>query len=194
MLSPSVGGTRAKSDYLPAVCVTVGALAGGVLLGVALGVVVLVTSPLDAVRAGILWGLVAVAVVALLVPQVRPWLPQRRCQVGGNRLRQSGASVGAAVWGFELGLGVRTYLVTPAFYGMAALQIGLGSPALALVASATYGLSRGAAIASAAILIGSRKRRGVTSGDVGLGLEPRSRPLLAAVVTGAAVLTSVSMI
>lgn len=82
------------------------------------------------------------------------WMPQRACQVAADGLRRKSVRRGAFAWGFELGTGVQTFVVTPLFYAAIAVVLASGSLLLAMVAGALYGLVRAASIAGVAIYLG----------------------------------------
>lgn len=158
------------------------------LLGVGLAAASVALGQVEGGRIAALWSLVGVAVLALLRRDFMRWLPERRYQVAGGRLARDGATSAAFIWGVELGLGVRTYLITPVFYAVVGFAIYAG-PWVAFICGATYGLVRGTTIALAAA---SARRRGEDRPAL-LGIEQASRrPLAVALVFALAlVMTSI---
>lgn len=137
---------------LPLVSFVAASILGGSLLGICLAGASLLVSSVKAAQIGLVFAVGAVATVALVRPRVRSWLPGRRCQVPRyHTTGQSLTSVGFK-WGLELGVGVCTLIVTPAFLTLVA--VGLTQrPAIAIVGLlAVYGLVRGGTIATFAVL------------------------------------------
>jgi hypothetical protein len=71
----------------------------------------------------------------------------------------------------ELGVGVRTFVVTPAFYGLLAVVVSTGRPETALGLGAFYGFARGATTAAFAVVVGRRSATAGEEVDAGFGLE-----------------------
>jgi hypothetical protein len=156
---------------------TVGGLATGVcLLGAwfALG-------ELEGARAAVASGTAVLAIAALIAPGLRQWLPERRRQVS-DKLMLAPSAQAAFRWGFELGTGVSTLVVTPAMYALIGVALAQKRALAVLAVLAIYGAARGLAIASGALAHPRLERRGVDSLP-GLGLRQGMRlPLIFAVL------------
>jgi hypothetical protein len=63
-------------------------------------------------------------------------------------------------WGFRLGLGFCTYLVTPAFYALLAVALGQMHPAGSWLLCMVYGAARGIVIAWSAVTKARIEARG----------------------------------
>jgi hypothetical protein len=129
-------------------------LVGGGALGVVLAAVTIITrlAPLDARIAAA----VAITVIASVfeVGGVMGPFPERRRQVSAERL--SGPLMrAAALYGFELGLGMRTWLHHAEVYAAVAIGVAFGSTPLALLVGIWFGAMRG--IVPLALSIGPRK-------------------------------------
>ncbi len=141
----------------PAVAVNhlLGAVFGAVLTASTLLLVSGLLTPLpDAVAAA-----TTLLVVALLAPAVfRPiWrLPQRRWQVP-RQVFDDRPEAAARRFAFQLGLGFRTYVTSPAPYAVATMLAlvaphGLGEAAIAAMSVAvTFGIGRSAVVSSHAL-------------------------------------------
>lgn len=90
------------------------------------------------------------SVVALFVPSVRALLPDRQRQVRVKHMRSRPARA-AAEWGFDLGTGVLTHYITPAFYAFLGVAVAQASPEATFGVTVMYGLARGTAIAGLAV-------------------------------------------
>jgi hypothetical protein len=64
---------------------------------------------------------------------------------------QRSRTVAALQWGIQLGLGFRTYVVTPAFFGLISVGLVQDPIALAVAVGTLYGIVRGGMIATFAI-------------------------------------------
>lgn len=104
-------------------------------------------SLLSGARIGIALAALAVGFLGMLVPRTKVWLPQRAAQVSSELIHTGRTGRMSFGWGFELGVGVRTFLVTPAFYGLFAVALAQRTPLIALGIGVAYGASRGAALA-----------------------------------------------
>lgn len=101
-------------------------------------------------RLGAMLAIGIMASGAVLSPRLRTLLPERACQVPMEMARNRSAVRTQWAWGFRLGLGFRTYCVTPALWVL--LAVALGAPAMIAVASlGAYGGTRGSAIVAASI-------------------------------------------
>jgi hypothetical protein len=149
-----------RAKYAPLVSLIAGTTIGAALLGAAISVAWFVTSSFDAVRIGLLLGIVPLCVLGMIWPAVRRWLPERACQVPGALMMVPRPSSAALKWGIQLGTGVRTFVVTPAFYVLLAVALSEREawfPGLVCIA---YGVARGATIAFFAFVTALRKRAG----------------------------------
>ena len=134
----------------------VGGTAGGLTLGLAMsalaaGVDLLGPCPADVARIGFAACLLTAAAEVGL-GGFR--LPVHRRQVNERWLDGFRPWVYAGGFGWQVGTGVATYIVTPALYLMIVLAVLAGSPWAALAAGTAFGLLRGLAV-----LLG----RGITS-------------------------------
>jgi hypothetical protein len=150
---------------------------GGAVLLVSIGV-----ARIGSARLGLVWGLAAVSLVAIVWPTLREWVPERACQVPSSILLIRGRNRTALIWGWELGLGVCSYLVTPAFYALVAVAIGAHPVLAAAFMCVVYGLTRGLAIAGFALVTRHRNAWGIEA-EPGIGLGRRLEvPLIVAIV------------
>lgn len=186
MLKPPVGGHR---QYGPLLALIIGATGGGLLLGSGGAVATVLLMRLPHLRMALVAALIGMVLLAAALPSSARWLPERRCQVARVLLRQTSLNQTALRWGFQLGLGFRTYLVTPAFYALIGIMVGQSNPVAALAIGGSYGLVRGAAISGMAV---AQCLRGLTPEAVGEGLERRLRPalLLCAVIAAVPILAT----
>jgi hypothetical protein len=116
----------------------------------------------------------------------RDLVPSRSCQVD-PALLSSGRSRAAMEWGKQLGTGVRSHLVTPAFYGFLGFALASG-PVRAFGLSVIYGAARSAAIGTGAIGVARRRARCTLSLEPGLGLERRSRGIVGMALLASSIL------
>lgn len=147
MLAPSVGGWVWK-ERRPALVLIMGCVVGSGILGV----FALALSALAARLPVIQWLLLLVIVFSLgatAMPHLDVFIPQKRRQVTSMFVRLS-RTESAFVWGIQLGLGVATFLVTPAIYAVVAGAALQPAPLLTLTVMITYGTARGTAMALAA--------------------------------------------
>ncbi len=180
MLAPPVGGEKVSwSPYLPLASLVSGGVLGGTLLGATIAAVATALSVIPRARLGIALGLLVVAAVSTLWGHDAWWIPQRACQVTGRRLVAQGRVRAGFFWGLDLGIGVRTFLVTPAFYAVIGLGLGARHPALGILIGTVYGLARTCTIAVFSIVVSRRLQTVSDSREPALGLATRSRPILA---------------
>ncbi len=175
------------SQSWPLAFLALGASAGGLAFGVIAGLIALAIEPMHPARLGLLWGVGVLAALAALAPGLRPLLPQRACQVDAKLLTTSDRRLVALKWGWDLGLGFRTYLVTPAFYALAVVMV-TEEPIAAVALGALYGFARGSTIVVFAYVAGLRD----VSRDErlpGVGMEWKLR-LSIALVACIAILTA----
>lgn len=119
-------------------------------------------------RTGLVLAGTVCSVTAMLWRPIRRWLPERACQVSDAPLRSSSRERMALSWGFRLGLGVCTFLVTPAFYAFLVASIVLPS-IHGFITGVIYGLTRGGTITTLAIAQSHRTRRLHRDVDVRFG-------------------------
>lgn len=170
MLAPSVGGDRRPSRG-PLGFLVLGATLGGTTLGFAAAVARYFLSPAPTARIGIAIGLGALTVFAIVNPRWRAWIPERACQVRPHHLMPGSMNWVAFRWGIELGLGVCTFIVTPAFYGLIAVSLVQPNPLTAALPMIAYGASRGLTITAFSLSTPSSVEQPIP----GLGLERRLR-------------------
>lgn len=119
-----------------------GAVAGGACLGAVMASAALVSPS----------GLSIVVAVAALVAMASDTrllgfqLPMHRRQVNERWLDRYRPWVYGAGFGWQVGTGFATYIVTAANYLLVVLAVASGSPSIALVAGTTFGLTRGVAV------------------------------------------------
>lgn len=160
---------------------------GGLMLALALVSGSLVFTLINEARIGMLWAVAVLSIAAMIWGSVRSLVPQRACQVSDARLRRGSLHQAAYVWGMRLGMGVCTFLVTPALYAFVAAAIAQGDPLVAGGLALLYGISRTMTIASFAIVVASRESTGRYQTEPALGLEAAMRYPLAVMVVLAAI-------
>ncbi len=174
---PPVGGTK-TDRFSPLAYLVLGTGLGGLALGLGATAAWLMIHSTASLRVGLVVGLGTVAALAVMCPSLCVWIPERSCQVPGSLTRTKSMRRTAFLWGLQLGIGVRSFVVTPAFYGMLAVAACQRHPQAVSLVCLTYGLVRGAAIAFVSV----RKRRfqGPLAGPgPGIGLERALRvPML----------------
>lgn len=169
MLSPPVGG--GLKGYLPVLGLAAGCLSGGCILGAATAGTAYVLHFLPQLRAGLGIAVILLAIGASFSQAIFRLLPERSCQVPGQALAQSRTVTrGAFRWGVTLGLGVRTFVVTPGFYALLAIAGMQVRPVAAVGICAVYGLMRGITILGFAVALGYREARG-KEGELAVGLR-----------------------
>lgn len=180
MLAPPVGGEKTPwSPYVPLASLVSGGVLGGTLLGATIAAAATGLSVIPQARLGIALGVLVVAGVSTLWGHQAWWIPQRACQVTGRRLVAQGRVRAGFFWGLDLGIGVRTFLVTPAFYAVIGLGLAERNPALGILIGTAYGLARTFTIAVFSIVVSRRLQTRSDRREPALGLATRSRPLLA---------------
>jgi hypothetical protein len=157
----------------------IGAVAGGALLGTGAAVLAAAVERLDlsstsAAVIGVVAALVSVASDARLGGFE---LPIHRRQVNERWLDDFRSWVYGAGFGFQVGSGLSTYITTGATYLMVVLLALAGSPALAFVTGALFGLTRGLAV-----LLTRRVRSAPDLVAVHESVQRWGQPALAAVV------------
>jgi hypothetical protein len=190
ILAPPVGVRNPIRAFGPLVAAVGGGVSGGTILGLGLAAMTLLTSQLPGATVGLMLALSCMAVVGLAWPSTRIWLPHRAAQVRAEVMLRHRKFRTAGQWGFELGLGVATHLVTPAFYAFVGIVLGSGEPALAVVAGASYGFARLLTIAIAAAA-----HRHIASGEDEspvlflAGMERRTRFIFIVAISAAVFVT-----
>src|SRR5437867_5744650 len=98
-------------------------------------------------------------------PHLNAFLPERKCQVRQETFHQTSFARTGFRWGVELGLGLRTWCVTPALFVLCGMTLVLASvPGVA--ACGVYGLARGSAIAIVSIAKRRLEERGLVESVV----------------------------
>jgi hypothetical protein len=96
------------------------------------------------------------------------------------------------VWGVELGAGIRTLVVTPAYYGLLALSVTQPSIFWAFAVAVLYGVSRGGVIVAFAEVARRLESSKPPEWEPGDGLEVKLRAPLA-ILIGLAVVSGFQM-
>lgn len=143
-----------QARLLPLGALIAGSTLGGATVGLASSAVVLTIKPLALLRVGLLLGIGGITIAALYLPSVCRLLPERGCQVPRVTMKRHTTVSAAGRWGFQLGTGVRSFLVTPAVYALLALSLAARSPTSAFTPWLVYGVGRGSAIATVALWLG----------------------------------------
>lgn len=153
------------------------------MLGSILAAVGLALSTAASVHAGIVTGVLLLAAAATLRPNLRPWLPERSCQVAGSTMKRRRPIRGAFEWGALLGVGVSTFMVTPALYGVLVLAVGQQRAISSVSICVTYGLARVLTIVvfSVRFARGTERRESIPALEIPLRLPASLIMVLAAV-------------
>jgi hypothetical protein len=186
VLMPPVGGFRVQA-VIPLVNLVAGTTAGGIVLGGLIALAGVGLGRLEPARVGIIIGFSAAAAAATCWPRLSEWLPERSCQVGKETWERRGIEKAALRWGVRLGLGVCTFVVTPAFYGLIAVSLDQRGVMTPIVIWMTYGFVRGGTIAVMAV----HRRRGLSALPIIVGSHRSLRPVLAAAVVVGAIFVAV---
>lgn len=128
------------------------------MLGVAVTVVRYSGSFLPGLVGGLALALSALATVAVMFPRLEDWLPEHRRQVRGELLFVHSARGAALRWGFQLGLGFITRIVTPGFLALMAVALIQPAPLRTLTVCVAYGVVRGSVLAGFALSKARRER------------------------------------
>lgn len=168
-----------------------GTISGGAMLGLGTAAAALVLGRAPAIRLGVLLGLSLVSITSTVIPAWRRWLPQRGRQVRSGLIHERNRESAAFLWGVELGTGIRTWVVTPAFYGLLALCVSQSSALRAFAICLLYGATRGSVIVTLAEVVRQVERSRPAEWEPAHGLEGKLRRPLAllialAVATGLA--------
>lgn len=129
------------------VALLAGTLSGGAVLGLGAAFIAFLLGPLEEARLGLLLGTGVIVALAVLWPRLGQYIPERQEQVARALLPVHGRTGAALRWGFALGLGVRTYIVTPGMYLVLVAAATQSSPLAGALVCLGYGLARGATIA-----------------------------------------------
>jgi hypothetical protein len=172
-------GVHRRSAWL-----VIGSATGGGALGLVLLVVGRILETPESLRVGILLGITTLSVAALYSRTVRRYVPDRPRQLKESLLLTRTPSQVAALWGFDLGLGLRTLIVTPAIYAFVAVAALQPSWIATLGVCLLYGVTRGLAVAT---FMERSQRRSIDL--VGAGLNARMKTPLALAAILAALLT-----
>lgn len=139
---------RGRSFRVSASWFVVGAVAGGLTLGVGMGLLAVVVRamsvPVDAALA--VGAAAALVAVASDVRVLGFRLPFHTRQVNEDWLDWYRAWVYGAGFGWQIGVGLATYIMTAALYLTIVLAALAGSPLLAVACGALFGLVRGLAV------------------------------------------------
>lgn len=192
-LTPMTEAGRGNRFAVTAGWFVAGGVVGGISLGLlaAVGAAVVAAVDLPLTTRAAIGAALAVATAAVDLGLTGIGLPIFKRQVNDAWLRTYRSWVYGAGFGWQIGFGFATYIMTAGVILTAALAVVSGAPALALAACTTFGLVRGMAV-----LVG----RGATSPDRLAAVHARldrwagtSRPAAAAVqVLAAGGLTAVA--
>ena len=143
-INPLAERGRGYRYWLTAVWFVAGAVAGGALLG---AVAAMAAWPAHALPARALLGSLG-CLFALACDCKLGWfrLPIHPRQVNERWLTQYRRWLYASGFGFQIGTGFATYIMTAATYLVVLLALLTGSPGWAFAAGLTFGLVRGAAV------------------------------------------------
>jgi hypothetical protein len=189
-INPLAERGRGNRYWLTVLWFVLGAELGGGLLGAAAALIAWPLGSLPTSLAALLGGLGCLVAIASDCPVGGFRLPIHPRQVNERWLMQYRRWVYASGFGFQIGTGFATYIMTAATYLVALLAILTGSPAWALTAGLVFGLIRGAAV-----LLSSRSRSPESLRALHHALarfEPASRQTVLAIeTTGAVVLAAI---
>lgn len=147
-ITPMTEAGRGNRFAVTAAWFTLGGVVGGATLGLvaALGAAaVAALDPTDAVRWGI-GAVLAVATASIDLGLAGVSLPIFKRQVDDAWLRRYRAWVYGAGFGWQIGVGVATYIMTAGVFLTIGLAVLTGSPAAALAIGLAFGLVRGSAV------------------------------------------------
>jgi hypothetical protein len=144
-LNPLAERSRQQRYWLTATWFVIGAVAGGLTLAVGIAALAL---GVDALGMTSGWAAGIAAVVTLLGAasdsRVLPWSPPfLRRQVNEDWLVRYRGWLYGVGFGWQIGTGVTTYIMTAAVFVMVALGALSASPVVAVVAAMTFALARG---------------------------------------------------
>jgi MFS family permease len=150
-ITPMAERARGRRFGSTAAWFVLGGALGGATLGLAAAPVAALVgwlAPPPAV-VGLAAALAALAAAAVDLGLVAPALPHHRRQVNELWLNRYRGWVYGVGFGWQIGTGVGTYIMTTAVYLVAVLGALTGSPAAAVGATTLFGVLRGLAILSA---------------------------------------------
>ncbi|MBK5227974.1 MAG: hypothetical protein JJE05_05650 [Actinobacteria bacterium] len=111
-----------------------------------------------------------------------PWIvPERKRQVVGDWAAE-GLAQASLRWGVELGMGVRTFIVTPAFYGLLVVAVAQPAPIATVTILVFYGVTRGLTIVFFSLRIASISGDSVLGAGMGEKLRHPAAAMLLVVV------------
>lgn len=151
-ITPMTERGRGNRFWVTGIWFTVGGLAGGVTLGAAMALGAWIVS-LAHVPAALTVGLFVVAAAVTVASDLKLFgfaLPIRPRQVNETWLRRLRAWAYASGFGWQIGTGFATYIMTGAVYLTAAVGVLSGDPIVALGIGALFGLMRGLCVFVAA--------------------------------------------
>lgn len=147
-INPLSERSRGNRYWLTTLWFVAGAVAGGAVLGLAGAVLALIGSPLSH-HLAIRLTLASIGCLLALAADRRVGgfhLPLHARQVNEEWLMRYRRWLYAAGFGFQIGAGFATYIMTAATYLLVALSGLSGSPSLAFAAGLLFGLVRGSAV------------------------------------------------
>ena len=147
-ITPLAEGGRGHRYRWAAAWFVAGGLAGGATLGVIVGGIAALVRSL-APSPSVLAGAALAATVVTLVAELGLWgfrIPVHHRQVNERWLDQFRPWVYAGGFGWQVGTGLSTYIMTPALYLMILMAALTTSPWVALWVVASFGLIRGLAV------------------------------------------------
>jgi MFS family permease len=140
-------GRHRRFGWTAAWFVLGGALGGMTLgLGTSIAAAVVGWAGLDQRPVGVAVMIAAALAVALDVGALPPALPHHRRQVNELWLHRYRGWVNGLGFGWQIGNGVATYIMTAGVYLVAVLAVLTGQPAAALATGTLFGLVRGLAV------------------------------------------------
>jgi len=145
-INPLAERGRGYRYWLTALWFLVGAALGGALLGAAAGLVAWPAGSLPASLAALIGCLGCLLAIVSDGRVAGLRLPIHPRQVNERWLIQYRRWLYASGFGFQIGTGFATYIMTAATYLVVLLAVLTGSPAWALTAGLAFGLVRGAAV------------------------------------------------
>jgi hypothetical protein len=184
-INPLAERGRGYRYWLTVLWFVLGAGVGGALLGAAAALTAWPAGSLPAPLAALLGCLGCLVAIASDRRVGRFRLPIHPRQVNERWLMQYRRWLYASGFGFQIGAGFATYIMTAATYLVVLLAVLTGSPAWAMTAGLTFGLVRGAAV-----LLSSRCHSPESLRALHRALErfePASRHLMVAVAAAGAV-------
>lgn len=189
-INPLAERGRGYRYWLTVLWFVLGAVAGGALLGVGAAAVAWLAEPLPAAMAALVGGLGCLVALASDCRLGGFRLPIHPRQVNERWLMHYRRWLYASGFGFQIGTGFATYIMTAATYLLVLLAALTGSPGWAMTAGLTFGLVRGAAV-----VLSSRSRSPESLRALHLALarfEPASRHAVIAVEAVAAAVLGVA--